>query len=572
MGPGGSYPGGPGFGTGAAPPEDLEISPLYVIAVVEVKNNPNLAAIANHTFVRIDHHWGSTILPDKRESTDIQYGILTQANKPTASIAKQFDAKLQQVRKEAKDGKPAASDLIKLAEVALNYGLLGDFTLMMDELVKTDEKNQVAQAYTSLQKALAQPAAPNKDLAGWKSKLGIDNYRVVEEDRTHPRETTHYSVLFTGPEAEAQNRLGLLEDSLHAFYYWFVLQGQVLPVPQERLLAIVLGQPEDLFPRTHEILGSVPLVADGFYARRDNLVVFAGTPRDEAYKGLKQSIEDDMKQTPADTKQLLSARGGSHVLQTKVLMLRALERDGEVAAISQEAARQLLAASGKLPRHVEVPEWVEFGTGSFFGTAKGSPWPSFAAPCTALVDQNNYLSSYQVWSKGKKLDEPKLALERTVTDYYFRQAKASKDPMTIHKARTLSWALTFFLARQKLDGLLRYYKELSKLPRDLEFDDKVLLGCFARAFELVEVNKPDTINKDKFAQFANAWNDNIIMTPLDHSVEEVLLALRKGGQSELKSTGPPAPGAPGAVPPGGPGGAPPGVLPPAPGGKPAGPP
>ena len=47
--------------------------------------------------------------------------------------------------------------------------------------------------------------------------------------------------------------------------------------------------------------------------------------------------------------------------------------------------------------------------------------------------------------------------------------------------RASAWALTYFLAQQKLTGLQAYFKELSKMPRDIDLDDKALIACFARA-------------------------------------------------------------------------------------------
>ena len=50
----------------------------------------------------------------------------------------------------------------------------------------------------------------------------------------------------------------------------------------------------------------------------------------------------------------------------------------------------------------------------------------------------------------------------------------------------MAWSLTYFLAHRKLGndrfGLIRYYRELARMPRDLEFDGDSLVLLFARAF------------------------------------------------------------------------------------------
>src|SRR5262249_19735318 len=133
----------------------------------------------------------------------------------------------------------------------------------------------------------------------------------------------------------------------------------------------------------------------------------------------------------------------------------------------------------------------------------------------SLLDNNNYLYTFKTWEKGHKLDPAKAALEKVVTDGYFRQARDGKDPAAVLRARTMAWSLTYFLAsEQRLDGLLRYFSELSKLPRDLQLDDATLLLTFARSFDLVEARNPDRVDQSKFAAFANDWYNYVRRLPL----------------------------------------------------------
>jgi hypothetical protein len=121
------------------------------------------------------------------------------------------------------------------------------------------------------------------------------------------------------------------------------------------------------------------------------------------------------------------------------------------------------------------------------------------------------------------------------------------------KARSLSWALTYYLARNKTDGLLRYYQELRMLPRDIEFDDEVLLGCFARAFDLMDADgkKPD---ENKLAAFADGWYRMVVRwTPGEAA--DLMAELRKNREEAMQAkpadkANPFAPGAGGAAGPG----------------------
>jgi hypothetical protein len=139
--------------------------------------------------------------------------------------------------------------------------------------------------------------------------------------------------------------------------------------------------------------------------------------------------------------------------------------------------------------------------------------------------------------KEKKLDKPADLLKGIVTDRYFRLAidpkksKPQDEPET--KARALSWALTYYLAHDKLDGLLRYYRELSKLPRDIEFDDEVLLGCFGRAFELMDASGKK-VDENKLAAFADGWYRMMVRFTAGEATD-LLAELQKNREEAMQS-------------------------------------
>src|SRR6185437_3746673 len=83
------------------------------------------------------------------------------------------------------------------------------------------------------------------------------------------------------------------------------------------------------------------------------------------------------------------------------LMLKALEQEAELATVSHEVSRQLLFASGLLPRNVAVPEWALFGVGSFFETPLQSPWPTIGAPSPYYLPRWRELQDQQ--AKGTKI-------------------------------------------------------------------------------------------------------------------------------------------------------------------------
>jgi hypothetical protein len=73
------------------------------------------------------------------------------------------------------------------------------------------------------------------------------------------------------------------------------------------------------------------------------------------------------------------------------------------------------------------------------------------------------------------------------------------------KARALAWALNYYIAQQKLSGVLKLYQELSNLPRDLDPDEKTVRMAFARAFDLLN-DTQDGVDPGKWSAFALGWS------------------------------------------------------------------
>jgi hypothetical protein len=232
------------------------------------------------------------------------------------------------------------------------------------------------------------------------------------------------------------------------------------------------------------------------------------------------------------------------------LLLKAMAEESIRASVSHEATRQLLVGTGLLGVSVEAPEWVQFGTASFFETPVGAFWPGIGAP------HWTYMVKFKLWKKEdqkaetpdaqgrvpdveKKLDTPDVAIRSVITDKYFRDAREEEKKSLQTKARTMTWALTYFLMNKKLDGLLRYYGELQALPRDMVPDDDTLMRCFGRAFELMDHSDPSRVDDNKLAKLAEEWYSFIDLTPMESSeaLQEAWRNLKSMGDKSRSRTG-----------------------------------
>lgn len=500
----------------------------YVIAVVEVNPPTPRANLSKNlaqrgiTPVRLPARLGKSCQLLKDPPFGKMFVITEAKDKPLPAVSVRFDEKF----KTALNEKASASDYLSVAEWALEHGLVDKFPTVMDKVVEGDKGHSAAVAYLKIKADLERKVGDDPSVASWRGKL-LPGYKVTE--------TPHYLIVHNSANdtaVEIKTHADHLENAFRGFYYWFALRGIALTVPQNRQVVVLTSKTSD-FEQLRKILTSGPIVVDGFFARREILPVMHSQRQDDPYKALN-TFWDNWKGKgydrfellhggnngmpksgiPANAKVGISAGDAASLVQVAEaqmlsLMLKALEQEAELATVSHEASRQLLFASGLLPRNVAVPEWLLFGVGSFFETPLQSPWPTIGAPSPYYLPRWRELKSKEPAQGG--LEKTALdTLRKVVTDSYFRslpsEGKAEKGRIyeaALRKARTVSWSLAYFLTQKHLDGLRQYFVELSKMPRDIELDDKILLGCFARAFGCVNAN--NKVDNAKLKTLANEW-------------------------------------------------------------------
>jgi len=429
---------------------------------------------------------------------------------PVASASTRFQQRFNEVFKE-KD-KTSAQRAVELAFWALEHGLTEDCAKVMARLAETDKSHTAVKAYLEVKRSLERPVGKKSLAARWKNKL-LPGYSLSDPG------THHYALIHPSELTEVAPQLDRLERSMKNFYYWWALRGIALPVPKERQVAALIDQKKDFLKLQKNLTASKP-IADSFSARREGLVVFASKRGDSMYSKVDKQLWTPYQENGYDRKKLLTGLRGERSgipkeqrtlrsedplgngPRTVALLLELMENEWEQTGMSHEVSRQLLFASGLLPRSVHAPEWLQFGMASFFEAPLQSPWATIGAA-------NPYwLPRFKEYRKKGLYDtKPADLLRKVVTDSYFRQ-KPKLKPITgesaddrairlkkaeeqqLRKARAASWALAYFLARRStvagdaryLPKLQRYYKELSRQPRDMELDEKTLLTCFQRAF------------------------------------------------------------------------------------------
>jgi hypothetical protein len=489
-------------------------------------------------FPVIVHKWGRTGLTT---TTDLKVEVIPADGEKLPTVEQRLKAR----RKELLNDPKNPEKILELAEWTLTHGRNDDFAKLMEELAQVKPDDPAVKAFQEVQKNLSLKVKGPDGSAVWKDRLG--NYKVRHKD--------HYTILFNSASAdspEVDRYFALLEDNYRSFFYWFALKGKVLTPPSYPLLVVLVSTPDE-FQVQRKVFDDLPVMGDGFYAKRDNLIVISAQRLDEAYAAL-QAATKDIWAEGWDKELLLQGKGKSGRLpqdvvknQMLALLLKGLQEESMRATASSEGSRQLAVATGLLPRTVAVPEWIQFGLASFFETPAGAFWPGTGAP------HWKYLPRFQRWEEQKQLDPSMDALRAVVTDRYFRQAGGTPEHEFVSrflrlanvggtqqalmtKAHTMSWSLVYFLAQKRFDGLMRYFEELNKQPRDVELDEETLMACFARALDLVDASNPNQPNPNKLAALAKEWYQYIHYTPL-----EVKEALDDGAKKPSKRPGRPNP-------------------------------
>ncbi len=350
----------------------------------------------------------------------------------------------------------------------------------------------------------------------------------------------HYTVVTnvssnTAAQKGVDERLDILEKTYLSYFYWFALQGRPQEMPKHRLVAVLIGTTAsraDRYEANVENFNAGPLAGDGFFARNDNMIVLASSPQDPDYtdfvtnnlaewssKEFKVKYEDMLDPAFWKGKEMkrtvhFQERKCFYVIayQSRALAQKYLEEESLWEATTSQAARQLATATGLVPRGVTAPEWIQYGWGTFF-QVPNQAMPGIARPNWVQLAHYRFLEENKVINEANCKD----VLLNVVSDRYFRQALRSAEQVAylhaelkklkssdsdrqaeltrrlkkvqaqntkdLRVARSMSWALTYFLARKKLDVLLRYRDELNRLPRELEFGAEALEQCFTRAMQ-----------------------------------------------------------------------------------------
>jgi hypothetical protein len=408
----------------------------------------------------------------------------------------------------------------QLAEWCLEVGLPDDAAKILDGLQAHPAKDTfkpstaaAVEAYGKIKDLLAANIDKSDKATQWKERLGYQSLSVSK----------HYAIVHQdNTQKSAERRLDALENNFKTVYLWFSLRGRALPGPAEKLVGVIVGDSTE-FRRYRDTFEATNLVDDGFFARRENLAVFSARRLDRASVNFEQRVKDIYRdQRPEDLfkpalpklkenpKAPNTFRKYSNA-STLALVDNLLQEEAEIASATHEGTKQIFAETGLLPRNVLAPEWTRFGIAALFEMPKG-PFPGSTRELQVAMYPGGggpnwaYMRYFEELKDLKKLtpdNAPDMFID-TVLDEHFRVArkleaaaragkheedgdsKATQAERQYAKARTLSWAVVYFLAKMHFKEFEAYLAELAKLPRDAELDHEAVIVAFCRGYGIDE--------------------------------------------------------------------------------------
>ena len=200
------------------------------------------------------------------------------------------DPKKQLSRNKANSKKYGSPEgQIKLAEWCLELGLPDDAMAILDRLLNYPAKDNfkpsttaAVEAYGKIKDLLAANVDKMDQANEWKDRL---NYQALSISK-------HYAMVHQdNTQKSADRRLEALENNFKTIYVWFALRGRALPAPAEKLVGVIVGDATD-YRRLRDTFEETNFVADGFYARRENLAVFSARRLDKASVNFEQRVRN----------------------------------------------------------------------------------------------------------------------------------------------------------------------------------------------------------------------------------------------------------------------------------------
>ncbi len=380
-------------------------------------------------------------------------GIIKLARDEVRKIVPGFWPRTEWDAQRKMAGRASFEARLATAYWAIDNGLTTEVAVELRELHSLDPQHQPTARMAAILARLDQPCA-EADFGRFQNALGI-GMKVARGP--------HVILLHQHSEAEAEERVALLERVISGFYLVFAGQGLELMVPRTRLVSAWFADQKDFLAFLHSEGADAFATTRGYYHPTWKSVVTYDArsvdPQLSARKKLESKrseihkFEEMIQQAPvrsrlkikladepartvgrAEAKAFLARVGDDITCETMLLDLD--RRSVDLGTAAHEMIHQLAVESRLVPRHDMFPVWLHEGLAAQFEVIRGGRWAGISrAHDLRLPD----------W---RRLQSP-LRLERLIRDAGFGRGYQ-------RDLYAQAWALVYFLRIQKAGQFLTF--------------------------------------------------------------------------------------------------------------------
>jgi hypothetical protein len=366
---------------------------------------------------------------------------------------------------------------------AIENALTTEVTDELRQLHKLDPAHASTARMVAALDRLDQPLS-DPDCAGFRKALAIG---------TQLARGPHVMLFHQHSDAEAEERIALVERVIRGYYLLFAAQGLELAMPRHRLMSAWFADENDYRAFLHAEHADVFATTRGYYHPTWNAVIAYDARSTDQQRTTREKLavkRDELRRyaemvekAPARTrvriklgeepvrtvgrqeaKALIDRLEGE--INCENLLLDLERRSVDLGTAAHEMIHQLASNTGLLPRHDAFPIWLQEGFAAQFEVIRGGRWAGISrAHDLRLPD----------W---RKLPSP-LRLERLVRDAGFGRGYQ-------RDLYAQAWALVYYLRTQRPQQFLTFIDILrgpnaeSPAPQSPAADR--VINAFKRAF------------------------------------------------------------------------------------------
>ena len=240
---------------------------------------------------------------------------------------------------------------------ALENGLTAEAIAALSELKPLASTHEPTSRATRALEALALPC-PDSDLKSLRNRLQPLGFRELRSD--------HVVLLHQVGEAEAQERLGVLERVVQTFTLAFATQGIELPPPRTRLVSVYFAERRDYVQLLRLSDAQAFVDTQGYYHPTLGTVFAFDTRSSEEQRTAQRAIANRKRDgaTPSE-------------LARQSLLLDLNWRSTDLGIAAHETIHQLTVETGLSPRFDDFPVWLHEGLAAQFEVVRGGRWAGF---------------------------------------------------------------------------------------------------------------------------------------------------------------------------------------------------